>query len=184
MEIAFYLSALVAILSTFRVITHTDAVHALLYLIVSLLAIAMVFFALGAPFAAALEIIVYAGAIMVLFVFVIMMLNVGQESIERERRWLRPGIWTGPAILAAILLVVLAIALWGGGSLGGISGDTLQATEVGIRLFGPYLLMVELASFLLLAALVAAVHVGRDEERQIEPDRTMNEPAQRGPDND
>ncbi|WP_016587074.1 NADH-quinone oxidoreductase subunit J, partial [Yersinia pestis] len=75
MEFAFYIAALVAVVATIRVITHTNPVHALLYLIISLLAISAVFFSLGAYFAGALEIIVYAGAIMVLFVFVVMMLN-------------------------------------------------------------------------------------------------------------
>nr|VXZ82165.1 NADH-quinone oxidoreductase subunit J [Klebsiella pneumoniae] len=73
--IRFYICGLIAILATLRVVTHTNPVHALLYLIISLLAIAGVFFSLGAYFAGALEIIVYAGAIMVLFVFVVMMLN-------------------------------------------------------------------------------------------------------------
>jgi NADH-quinone oxidoreductase subunit J len=84
MEFAFYICGLVAILATLRVITHTNPVHALLYLIISLLAIAGVFFALGAYFAGALEIIVYAGAIMVLFVFVVMMLNLGGSEIEQD----------------------------------------------------------------------------------------------------
>lgn len=78
MEFAFYICGLIAILATLRVITHTNPVHALLYLIISLLAISGVFFSLGAYFAGALEIIVYAGAIMVLFVFVVMMLNFGR----------------------------------------------------------------------------------------------------------
>ena len=60
--------------------------HALLYLIVSLLAVALVFFTLGAPFVAALEVIIYAGAIMVLFVFVVMMLNLGARAVAREER--------------------------------------------------------------------------------------------------
>ena len=88
MQLVFYISALVALLATFRVVTGTNPVHALLNLIISLLAVAMIFFALGAPFAGALEIIVYAGAIMVLFVFVVMMLNLGESTIEQERRWL------------------------------------------------------------------------------------------------
>lgn len=78
MEFAFYICGLIAILATLRVITHTNPVHALLYLIISLLAISGVFFSLGAYFAGALEIIVYAGAIMVLFVFVVMMLSFGR----------------------------------------------------------------------------------------------------------
>ncbi len=75
--IAFYLAAAIALIASVRVITNANPVHALLYLVVSLLAVAMIFFALGAPFAAALEMIVYAGAIMVLFVFVVMILNLG-----------------------------------------------------------------------------------------------------------
>ena len=61
-----------------------NAVHALLYLIVSLLAVAVVFYVLGAPFVAALEVIIYAGAIMVLFVFVVMMLNLGEHAVSME----------------------------------------------------------------------------------------------------
>ncbi len=109
--IRFYICGLIAILATLRVVTHTNPVHALLYLIISLLAIAGVFFSLGAYFAGALEIIVYAGAIMVLFVFVVMMLNPGGTEIEQERKWLQPGIWIGPAILSAVLLVVIVYAI-------------------------------------------------------------------------
>ncbi|HNC68856.1 MAG TPA: NADH-quinone oxidoreductase subunit J, partial [Pseudomonadales bacterium] len=88
MQEAFYICALVALLATLGVVTNARPVHALLYLVVSLLAVAGVFFALGAPFAGALEVIVYAGAIMVLFVFVVMMLNLGSETIAQERAWL------------------------------------------------------------------------------------------------
>jgi NADH-quinone oxidoreductase subunit J len=79
MEVLFYLAAVVALLATGLALTRANAAHALIYLIVSLLAVAVLFFLMGAPFAAALEIVIYAGAIMVLFVFVIMRLNVGQE---------------------------------------------------------------------------------------------------------
>ncbi|MBB3230492.1 NADH-quinone oxidoreductase subunit J [Halomonas stenophila] len=161
MEIAFYLSGLVAILATLRVITHTHPVHALLYLIVSLIAVAMVFFALGAPFAGALEIIVYAGAIMVLFVFVVMMLNLGGAAVAQERAWLRPSTWLGPALLAGLLLGVLAFELWRGDGGRTIAGELLTAKAVGMTLFGPWLIAVELAALLLLAALVTASHVGR-----------------------
>jgi len=163
MEIAFYLSALIAVLATIRVVTSYSPVHAVLYLIVSLLAVAMVFFALGAPFAGALEIIVYAGAIMVLFVFVIMMLNMGQEATAQERLWLQPRIWAGPALLAALLLVVLLSTVLRGQAGEVIRGELLTATAVGSTLFGPWLMAVELAAFLLLAALVTASHVGRVE---------------------
>ena len=78
-------------------LTRLNAVHALLYLVVSLLAVAVVFYAFGAPFVAALEVIIYAGAIMVLFVFVVMMLNFGQSATATERSWLTPAMWIGPA---------------------------------------------------------------------------------------
>ncbi len=162
MEFAFYICGLIAILATLRVVTHTNPVHSLLYLIISLLAIAGVFFSLGAYFAGALEIIVYAGAIMVLFVFVVMMLNLGGTEIEQERKWLQPGIWIGPAILSAVLLVVIVYAILGINDQG-IDGAAINAKEVGIALFGPYVLAVELASMLLLAGLVVAFHIGREE---------------------
>ena len=109
MEIAFYLAGFIAVIATIRVISHTNPVHALLYLIVSLLAISAVFFSLGAYFAAALEIIVYAGAIMVLFVFVVMMLNLGNAVQQQERDWLKPSVWIGPGILSLALGVMLVV---------------------------------------------------------------------------
>jgi NADH-quinone oxidoreductase subunit J len=160
MEGAFYLASAVALISTAMVITRTNAVHALLYLVVSLLSVAIVFFILGAPFAAALEVIIYAGAIVVLFVFVVMMLNLGEAAVAQERRWLSPGIWAGPAVLSAVLLAeLLYLLLRPSGSDTALL--TIGAKQVGMTLYGPYLLAVELASMLLLAGLVGAYHLGR-----------------------
>lgn len=164
MEFAFYFAAGIAVMSTLRVVSSSNPVHALLYLIISLLAVSMVFFSLGAPFAGALEIIVYAGAIMVLFVFVVMMLNLGPAAMVQERQWLTPGIWLGPSILALLLLAQLLYLLFGSGDSPAL-GATVSAKAVGISLFGPYLMAVELASLLLLAALVAAFHLGRPEAK-------------------
>src|ERR1700712_2394825 len=108
METAFYITASVTVLSTIMVITRHNPVHALLYLVISLLSLSMIFFLLGAPFAALLEIIIYAGAIMVLFIFVIMLLNLGKETAKQEKEWLKPKVWIGPAILSAILFVELS----------------------------------------------------------------------------
>jgi NADH-quinone oxidoreductase subunit J len=164
MEVIFYLSAAVAIIATALVITQTNAVHGLLYLIVSLLAVAVTFFTLGAPFIAALEVIVYAGAIMVLFVFVVMMLNLGAESTEQERRWLTPQTWEGPAILSAILIIELFYVFAINSTPASIGALAIDPKQVGIALFGPYVLGVELASILLLAGLVGAYHLGRREK--------------------
>lgn len=166
METIFYIAGGVAVISTVLMLTRLNLVHALLYMIVSLLAVSVVFFVLGAPFAAALEAIVYAGAIMVLFLFVVMMLNIGRHAAETEQQWLTPGIWTGPVILASVLIVeVVYLARGASASLGtGVTGPK----EVGISLFGPYLIGVELASMLLLAGLVGAYHLGLRKTEQPE----------------
>jgi NADH-quinone oxidoreductase subunit J len=158
MEPTFYIAGAVAVISTVVMLTRLNLVHALLYLIVSLLGVAVVFFVLGAPFVAALEAIVYAGAIMVLFVFVVMMLNIGKHAGETENQWLTPGIWTGPVILATILIIEVAYLARGGSA--GLGTDALGPKEVGIAMFGPYMIGVELASMLLLAGLVGAYHLG------------------------
>jgi len=160
MNILFYSSAIIAVLATVLVITRTNAVHALLYLIVSLLAMSLIFFALGAPFAAALEVIIYAGAIMVLFIFVIMMLNLGTATARQESQWLRPGIWRGPALLCGILTLEL-VYFFVHHDVQALSSTLVPPKQVGIALFGPYALGVELASMLLLAGLVGAYHLGR-----------------------
>jgi NADH-quinone oxidoreductase subunit J len=159
MAAIFYIAAFVAILATVLMLTQLNAVHALLYLTVSLLSVAVVFYTLGAPFMAALEVIIYAGAIMILFVFVVMLLNLGKHAVDTERAWVKPGMFTGPAILAAILVGEVAYVLARSGSLTAPAGK-IGPHEVALSLYGPYLLGVELASFLLLGALVGAYHVG------------------------
>jgi len=97
-----------------------------------------------------------------LFVFVVMMLNMGNSVVEQERNWLTPQIWIGPAVLSAVLLGVMIYAIIGVNDQG-IEGTAIGAKAVGITLFGPYVLAVELASMLLLAGLVVAFHLGREE---------------------
>lgn len=160
MNAAFYISGTVAIVATLLAVSRLNAVHALLYFIVSLLAVGVVFFTLGAPFVAALVVIINAGAIMVLFVFVVMMLNLGPQAIEQERKWLSPFMWIGPAILSIVLLIELGYVL-GSHSIEFLSGKVVEPREIGIALFGPYALAVELASMLLLTGLLGAYHLGR-----------------------
>ena len=165
LQAAFYLAAVVAVVATLLVVVSAQAVHALLYLIVSLLAVAVIFYVLGAPFAAALEVIVYAGAIMVLFIFVMMMLGRDANALAANREWLRPRAWFGPTLLAAILLAELIYVFDTHAGAGG-AALVVDARQVGMLLFGPYLLGVELASMLLLAALVGAHHLGRHDPRE------------------
>lgn len=160
MEIAFYITAAVTLISTGMVITRHNPVHALLYLVISLLSLAMIFYLLGAAFAALLEIIIYAGAIMVLFIFVIMLLNLGTETAAQEKQWLKAKVWIGPAIMSGILLFELYYLI------ASVDPVLLNHPEVGPRavalsLFREYLIAVELAAMLLMAAVVGAAHIGR-----------------------
>jgi NADH-quinone oxidoreductase subunit J len=160
----FYIASAVSIYATAMMITRLNAVHGLLYLILSLLAAGFIFFLLGAHFAAVLEVIIYAGAIMVLFVFVIMMLNQGQKTIAQEQAWLQPRVWVTPSLLALVLLSEVITVIVRGGHSG--TGIVVNSKQVGIALYGPYLLAVELASMLLLAGLVGAYHLGKPILRQ------------------
>ncbi|MCP5215748.1 MAG: NADH-quinone oxidoreductase subunit J [Pseudomonadales bacterium] len=164
--VLFYTASAAALFATVMTITRLNAAHALLYLIASLLAVAVLFYLMGAPFAAGLEVIIYAGAIMVLFVFVIMMLNMGQQTVEQERQWLSFGIWIGPSIICLILLAEVVTLLVNDERIAG--ARIVSPKVVGALLYGPYLLAVELASMLLLAGLVGAYHLARPLNEQDE----------------
>ena len=159
MILLFYIAGFVAVIATVGVILQSNIVHALIYLILSLLAVAVCFYTLGAPFAAILEAIVYAGAIMVLFLFVIMMLNMGQHSLDQERSWMGPKVWIVPSLLSSVLLAQLLTVMMQYEHE--LALTTVDVMEVSALLFGPYVLAVELASILLLAGLVAAYHLAK-----------------------
>lgn len=163
-EYFFYLSALMAIIASIKVISTDNTVHALLYLVVSLLAVAVCFYLMGAPFAAGLEVIVYAGAIVVLFVFAVMMFGLGTDDTLNAPQVGGLSIWTGPILLATALLVELIYIISHSGLQKQLSIDVVDAKQVGILLYGPYLLAVEIASFLLLAGLLAGYHYAKPEE--------------------
>jgi NADH-quinone oxidoreductase subunit J len=175
----FYLASFVAVLATLLTITQRHAVHALLYLVVSLLAVAVDLYVLGAVFTAALEIMIYAGAIMVLFVFVVMMLNVSGHAMEVERQWLRPRNWYGPSILALILLGELAYCTATSGSTPSLA-NAVSPKQVGVALFRTYWIGVELVSLLLMGGLVGACHLGHSAvTREEEPHATTSTDAAR-----
>lgn len=166
MLIIFYIAAAVAIISTVLVITRHNLVHALLYLVVSFLAVAMAFYVLGAPFVAALEVIIYAGAIVVLMIFVIMMLNLRQESVAQEKKWLNSKIVVGPVILSLVLAGELIYMLSTEASFQ-LSGNVIGAKAVGLSLYGPYVIGVELSGILLMAGIVGAYHLGRQKKKVV-----------------
>ena len=177
MELLFYISSVIAILATIMVITRHHPIHALLYLVVSFLAIAMVFVAIGAPFVGVLEVIIYAGAIMVLFIFVVMMLNLDKVTSEQEKQWLKPNVWIGPSVLSILLLgEMIYLLLQTGHPVSDL--HIVEPRQVSLSLFGKYVIAVELTGFLLMAGIVGAAHIGKHKKKNLhrylteEPDRT------------
>lgn len=142
------------------VITRTHPVHALLYLAASFLAVGMIFLSLGAPFVAALEIIVYAGAIIVLFIFVVMMLNLGRETAQQEKEWLKPKVWLVPSALVLVLLVEMIILLFADNKQP-MQVSVVDPRKLALSLYGEYIIAVELTGFLLMAGIVGAAHIGK-----------------------
>jgi NADH-quinone oxidoreductase subunit J len=166
MQATFYIASAVAVLATIMVITRYNMIHALLYLVISFLAVAIVFYILGAPFVAALEVIIYAGAIVVLIIFAIMMLNLKEEAVEQERIWFSGNTWIGPGVLSVILLGELIYILVSSASPEVVS-QVIDAKDVGLSLYGPYIIGVELCGLLLMSGIVGAYHLGRQKKKVV-----------------
>ncbi len=160
--LCFYLISAVILTSTALAITRRHPVHAVVYLILSFLGSAMLFYLLGAPFLAALEVIIYAGAIMVLFLFVIMMLK-SEVIIEARWDWWK---WA-PAVFLGLIYFILAGLLVLLDPRGRILLKMAVATPqaLGRFVFERYWLSVEMISLLLLIGLVAVIQLGRAKEK-------------------
>jgi NADH-quinone oxidoreductase subunit J len=160
MTAVFFIAAAITLVTTALAITRANPVHGLLNFVISLLSMAVIFFTLGAPFAAALEVMVYAGAVMVLFLFVVMMLSLDTRATRREREWMAKPIWVLPIIFVAVLGGLLArVMFFSPGD--DIAPSIITPQQVGARLFTTGIGAVELASMLLLAGLIGAFHLGR-----------------------
>jgi NADH-quinone oxidoreductase subunit J len=157
----FYLLGIVILMATGLAITRRQPIHAVLYLIVGFLSTAALFFLLGAPLLAAFMVIVYAGAIMVLVLFVIMLF---QQS-PRERRLLSE--W-GPATLLGVVFLAVAVAMVfkDPGSEIVLKGAVAQPRDFGRFLFDRYWLAIEIVSILLLVALVAIIHLAKRRDHE------------------
>ena len=146
-----------AVLSGLFVITRRNAVHSALALIVTLLSVAGLYLMLYAPFVAGVQIIVYAGGIMVLFLFVIMLVNL--ERTIRERQFNR--IWpVGLLAACALLALFLSVFAKGKGMFPTPAApvpDSSNTQQIGVLLYGNYMFAFEIASLLLLVAILGAV---------------------------
>jgi NADH-quinone oxidoreductase subunit J len=165
----FYFFAGLAVLTSLLVIAQRNPVYSVLLLIASFGALSGLYIMLDAPFAAAVQIIVYAGAIMVLFLFVVMLLNAPHEDTafdERTHPLLRPGPMRFGAVLAVALVAELTWALVR--SAPGASFSTSPVTSItaiGRTLFTDYAFQFEVTSVLILVAMVGAVIMARREEQ-------------------
>lgn len=166
MGFLFYIASGIAIISTIMVITRYQPIHALLYLVVSFLAIAVIFISIGAPFVGVLEVIIYAGAIIVLFIFVVMMLNLDKITAMQEKQWLKPKIWVGPSVLCIILLGEMIYLLLQKNEMTSQIA-VISPKAVALSVFGEYIVAVELTGFLLMAGIVGAAHIGKHKKRNL-----------------
>jgi NADH-quinone oxidoreductase subunit J len=153
----FYFLAVMAIVSAIFVITRPNPVHAALSLIVTLLSLAGFYLMLYAPFVAGVQIVLYAGGIMVLFLFVIMLVNLEQNVREYQfnKQW-------PVGIIAALALGGLLLFVFQRGHDifprdFAVLPETQNTQQIGLALYGNYMLPFEVASLLLLVAIVGAV---------------------------
>jgi NADH-quinone oxidoreductase subunit J len=159
-QILFYgLAGFVTFFAIFT-ITRKNPVTAVMSLVATFFGLAAIYASISAHFLAVLQVLVYAGAIMVLFIFVVMLLNQGPLTIAQERRWLGPGMWVGPSLLAVVLLAEVGFIILSEGGGSTMTGR-ITPKQVSLSLYGPYAVAVELASMLLLPGLIGAYHLGR-----------------------
>jgi NADH-quinone oxidoreductase subunit J len=161
----FYLFGTVAVVASLLVVAQRNPIYSVLLLVASFGALSGLYVLLDAPFVAAIQIIIYAGAIMVLFLFVVMLLNAPHEETEYDER-VHPLLRPGPMRFGALLAILFAVELvWALTRVGGAEGfpapgDTSVAA-IGRALFTTYAFPFEVTSLLILVAMVGAVVLAR-----------------------
>ena len=172
---AFYLFGAIAVVASLLVIAQRNPIYSVLLLIGSFGALSGLYVLLDAPFVAVIQIIVYAGAIMVLFIFVVMLLNAPHEDTEFDER-VHPLLRPGPMRFGAFLALVLAVELWWalarGGDTGAFPGGSVTSVSaIGKSLFTDYAFPFEVTSILILVAMVGAVVLARRDTPRERRDR-------------
>ena len=152
--VVFYATAVIALASALVAVSHRNPVVNVLSLVVTFFCIAVNFALLGAAFLAAVQVLVYAGAILVLFLFVVMLLNAPELPPASERRPFQQGAGLLLAVLTGLGALAVAATIH---SAAPASATASSVQDIGRALVGPYLFAFELVSVLLLAALVGAL---------------------------
>ena len=173
--IAFYLLGALAIGASLLVIAQRNPIYSVLLLIASFGALSGLYVLLDAPFVAVIQIIVYAGAIMVLFLFVVMLLNAPHEDTEYDER-VHPLLRPGPMRFGAVLALMFAVELWWalarGGDTGAFPGGSVTSVAViGRSLVTDYAFPFEVTSILILVAMVGAVVLAKRDNPRDQGDR-------------
>ncbi|MBV6395982.1 MAG: NADH-quinone oxidoreductase subunit J [Anaerolineales bacterium] len=165
--ILFLVLALAAIATALGMLLSRNAVYSALFLVLNFAVVAVFYLLLGAPFIAMAQVTVYAGAIMVLFLFVIMLLGADELAPGKALPWQRPLA----ATLAVVLVIEAAYLLLARGAPSGLvtppteyTNSTESLREMALALFGQYLLPFEITSILLLVAMVGAIVLAKQEK--------------------
>lgn len=161
MQIIFYIYLLIILISSISAVININPINSLIYLIISLIAISGIFFLIKENFAGAIEIIIYAGAIMVLFIFVIMMLNLDKITKNQEKKW-SSKILMNIMIFTIIIVTINSIEKITNNKNFYIKIIKTNVKNIGIIFFNKYILIVELSSIMLLAALLVSLHINNE----------------------
>ena len=161
-EIVFVIVGVAAVIGAVRVVTARNVVRAALYLVITLSSVAAVYLLLAAEFVAWVQILIYVGAIVILFLFGLMLTKapIGREALDNQRR--------GVAFLVAFaILAGLVYLIQGAFELDAVRIDPIEGSvgAVGTSIFSRFVLPFEAISFLLLAALIGAIVLSRKEDR-------------------
>ena len=154
-QVLFYILAAVTVVATILAVAERHPVHAIVYLVTSFFSLAVIFYLLAAPLIAVFEVIIYAGAVMVLFMFVIMMLDLGGPARLPALPRVLPAL-----LLAGITLVSLGLLIAGREMEGQGGLQPANVREFALTLFGRYGVAIEIISMQLLFAIVAALYLG------------------------
>lgn len=164
---AFYFLSFLAVLSALMVVFSRNPIYSVLYLVITFFCVAGHYLLLNAQFLAAVHVIVYAGAIMVLFLYVIMLLNLNKDDESRKTN-----LWRAGAVITAGLLMIVIVGVLRGVEMSNInfnsSNNTGLVKNLGNLLFNEFLLPFEIVSILLLTALVGSVMLGKTHMKRVQ----------------
>lgn len=166
MEIIFYILELISIICIFLIIISINPIYTLLYFLISLISISCIFFILGDYFAGSLEIIIYAGAIVILFIFVLMFLDYQDIKLKEKKFFLKKILFLLIVLFSnLIFFIFIFYFLKNTYNKKYIIMNFINIKDIGINLFTQYKIIVELISILLLSGIITVLHIGKTQKQ-------------------